>query len=84
MLKEQMLTLQQCILYTEESTNLLHLIVALYIIHYRTERYMDDNMTCLPRICLEKYLEIYTLYIKKKKIDTSRFENDYITFIKLG
>ena len=45
MLKEQMLTLQQCILYTEESTNLLHLIVALYIIHYRTERYMDDNMT---------------------------------------
>ena len=32
-------------LYTEESTNLLHLIVALYIIHYRTERYMDDNMT---------------------------------------
>jgi hypothetical protein len=67
MLKEQMLTLQQCILYTEESTNLLHLIVALYIIHYRTERYMDDNMTCLPSICLEKYLEIYTLYIKKKK-----------------
>lgn len=65
--------------------NLLHIMVALYLKHYISERCVEDNITCLPCIFLEMYFEIYTMYIKIYiYIYTSRFENDYIHLLNLG